>query len=243
MSKHNKARSKSEINTEEMEKMVRDINKGKEIDVKQAFKLIFLTLYEIKNEKQITEIEKKIKSAEKRCEEIKKSKNDLKKKLNMLEAKNYQNKVIIKNLSLHSKSKKAKAEETISQQHEVGQNLISMSGLSMESIEDCYRFKKKNEANDSKPPHMVIHFSGRANLIQFMSGLKNIKKKSRTKFIEVDQLIPPSLKKMHEAASLEAFKLRKLGKKTKVILSSLGEIILFSKQDEKSNYERTNFLN
>ena len=92
-----------------------------------------------------------------------------------------------------------------------------------------------------KHPPLVIQFKGSFEFSNFMKKLAILKKVKIFEKIVVDQWVPSLMKEPYEKAGKRAFQLRKKGKKTKIIISKKGEVLLFSKEKKEAQFEVTEF--
>ena len=243
------------------------INNNEDIDTNQIFKVLILQMLRLEKEfKRIDSLESKMNDLEGRVDEIdteidnitskvdsidtivesfKDSNDDIKHQIKLQEINLNENKIIIRKLGLEKQAKKF--HETKDQTKSVLTNLMKNANMDTNDVKECFRiYPDQNDpgitTDMKKNPPLVIQFKGSFEFSNFMKKLSLIKKVRDFEKIVVDQWVPSQMKEIHDKASKKAYELRKKGKKTKIVISRKGEVLLFSKENKKeAQFEQTEF--
>ena len=238
----------SNVNKKEelVDLMMKKINSNETIDPNVGFKTIFLMLSSFDYEERICKLETDIKDLKEdlteKNEKIKVLESKFEKVQNLEsqflenEVESYKTSVIVRNLGLHLNSKNGK--ETKHETIQRVEQLMKEGDLKDHGLKDCKRiyFNSENTTNKSKLPNLTIEFHTKNHLSNFMKSLKKIKKVPDFEKINVEMQIPPSLIAKYQAASKEAFNLRKRNFKTKIFIDRKGQVLLLKKEHNEENF-------
>ena len=248
-------------------KFLLKIDNDEDIETKQLFKVLILQMLRLEKEfKRMDSLESKLNDLEGRVEEVdtkiddltstvdsmdtvvesfKDSNDDIKHQIKLQEIEMNQNKIVIRKLGLEKQAKKF--HETKDQTKSVLKNLMKHADMDLNSVKDCFRIYPDQTdpatTNDMKKnPLLVVQFKGSFEFSNFMKKLAIMKKVKDFEQIVVDQWVPSLMKDIHNKASQKAYELRKKGKKTKIVISKKGVVLLFSKENKKeAQFEQTDF--